>query len=69
MSRPQNALTANLNPTEQLQEQLLAEITRFERQLGSLKLNDDSVDFAMIQTYKELIHSRKNMLNQLPRAL
>lgn len=69
MSRPQNALTATLNPTEQLQEQLLAEITRFERQLGSLKLNDDSVDFAMIQTYKELIHSRKDMLNQLPRAL
>lgn len=69
MSRPQNALSANLNPTEQLQSQLLAEITRFERQLGSLKLNNDSVDFAMIQTYKELIHSRKDMLSQLPRAL
>ncbi len=68
MSRPQNVLTANLNPTEQLQERLLAEITRFERQLGSLKLNEDSVDFAMIQSYKELIHSRKDMLNQLPRA-
>lgn len=67
-TRPQNALGVNFNRTEPLREKLIGEITRFERQLDSLKLKDQTVDFSMIQTYKELIHSRKEMLNRLPPA-
>ncbi|MDQ2076063.1 hypothetical protein [Marinimicrobium sp. ABcell2] len=68
MIRPQNALGVNFNPTEQLQEKLIAEITGFERQLDSTDLHEQSVDFSMIQTYKELIQSRRSMLEKLPRA-
>lgn len=68
MIRPQNALGVNFNPTEQLREKLIGEITRFERQLDSIKLRDQTVDFSMIQTYKELIQCRKAMLDQLPPA-
>lgn len=56
-----------LNDTEHLQEKLIGEITQLERQLADLKLtNKNRVDFSMIQTYKELIHSRREMLSQLP---
>jgi len=68
MIRPQNALGVNFNPTEQLQEQLIAEITAFERQLDSAEMHGQLEDFSMIQTYKELIHSRRTMLDKLPRA-
>lgn len=66
MSRTQHAFSANLKGTEQLREKLVGEITRFERQLSALKGSEEPVDFSMMQTYKELIHSRKEMLNQLP---
>ncbi|WP_347331600.1 hypothetical protein [Marinimicrobium locisalis] len=68
MTRPNHAFSANLKGTEQLREKLVGEITRFERQLGALKSSDEPVDFSMMQTYKELIHSRREMLGQLPPA-
>ncbi|WP_341939032.1 hypothetical protein [Marinimicrobium sp. C2-29] len=64
--RQQHAFSANLRGTEQLREKLVGEITRFERQLDALKGSDEPVDFSMLQTYKELIHSRREMLQQLP---
>ena len=66
MTRPNHAFSANLKGTEQLREKLVGEITRFERQLDALKSSDEPVDFSMMQTYKELIHSRRQMLGQLP---
>ena len=69
MIRPQNALGANFHPTEQLQEQLIAEITAYERQLDAAEMRGDREDFSMIQTYKELIHARRAMLESLPRPL
>lgn len=68
MIRSQNTLGASFNRTEQLQEQLIAEITAFERQLDSAEMHGEQKDFSMIQTYKELIHSRRTMLDKLPRA-
>ncbi|MAN52952.1 MULTISPECIES: hypothetical protein [Marinimicrobium] len=66
MTRPNHAFSASLKGTEQLREKLIGEITRFERQLDALKASDEPVDFSMMQTYKELIHSRRDMLAQLP---
>ncbi len=58
-----------LNSTEQLRTKLIAEITQLQRQLEALKpTGREQVDFSMIQTYKELIHSRQEMLSQLPRS-
>lgn len=57
----------NFNSTTALQLQLIREITSLERQLEHLKLNQMRVDFSMLQTYKEMIHSRREMLGTLPR--
>jgi len=68
MNRPQHSFTAHLSGTDKLREQLIGEITRFERQLANLKGADEPVDFSLIQTYKELIHARRELLNRLPHS-
>ena len=68
MGKPQHSFNAHLSGTDKLREQLINEITRFERQLVNLKGADQSVDFSLIQTYKELIHARKELLDRLPRS-
>ncbi|MGD8176394.1 hypothetical protein [Marinimicrobium sp. ARAG 43.8] len=65
---PGNHVDTNFEKTGPLREKLLGEITRFERQLNALKGSEQPVDFGMMQTYKELIHSRREMLDQLPPA-
>lgn len=59
----------NLGPTEQLRTKLLGEIAEYERQQSQLKNNGTHVNFTMIQTYKELIAARKEMLRCLPVTL
>lgn len=68
MTKPHRTLGVgvNLSHTEDLRDKLVAEITEYERQQAALKLNDDTVNFSMIQTYKELIHARRSMLQHLP---
>lgn len=68
MSRHQQSVGVGitLGRTEALRDKLIAEITEYERQQAALKLNGNQVNFSMIQTYKELIHARKDMLNKLP---
>jgi len=67
--RPQNKnLKVDVNTTraDLLRDKLLREISDYERHLAELKLNGTRVDFTMIQTYKELINSRRDMLKRLP---
>lgn len=67
--RPHNKnLKVDVNTTraDLLRDKLLREISDYERQLAELKLNGTHVDFTMIQTYKELINSRRDMLKRLP---
>ena len=61
-----NKPTAKLNDTGLLKEQLVREITSLERLRENVNLADNTVDFSMIQTYKEMIHCRREMLNGLP---
>lgn len=51
--------------TESLRAKLLSEIYDYERQQSQLKSNGTYVNFTMIQTYKELIAARKDMLKHL----
>lgn len=51
-----------------MREQLIREITGLERRLEQLKISDGLVDFSLEQTYKEMIHSRREMLTSLPMA-
>lgn len=68
MKKQHNAVGVgiNLERTDNLRAKLLAEISEYERQASALKMNASHVNFTMIQTYKELIAARKNMLKHLP---
>jgi hypothetical protein len=55
----------DLGRTQKLSTKLLNEILAYERQLSELKTNGTYVNFTMIQTYKELIAARKDMLKRL----
>lgn len=49
-----------------LRDRLLQEVTRLERDLEQLQRNDRSVDRSLEQTYREMIHSRKELLATIP---
>ncbi len=49
----------------QLQQQLSNEIAKLERSLEQIKASRKNVDFSMIQSYKELIASREQMLKSI----
>ena len=57
----------NLHATHALRQHLIGEITRLERKCEQLQTESDRVDQSMVQTYKEMIHSRRGMLADLPR--
>lgn len=69
MNHPSATALVNVDNqnTQVLRQQLIREITGFERQLEQLKINDENRDFSMQQTYREMIHSRREMLTSLPR--
>ena len=71
LNRPQpryeSAGGARLRNTEAMKEKLLAELVELEKQMEQMKTDADSVDFSMMQTYKEMIHSRKLFFNELNR--
>jgi len=56
----------NFGDSEGLRDKLVAEITEYQRQEAALKLTGTQVNFGMIQTYKQLIHARRQMLDRLP---
>jgi hypothetical protein len=56
----------NLARTDDLRAKLMAEISEYQHQQDALKLNGTYVNFTMIQTYKELIAARREMLKRLP---
>ncbi|GAA5315056.1 MAG: hypothetical protein AseanaTS_02600 [Candidatus Pelagadaptatus aseana] len=49
-----------------MRERLLQEITRLERDLERLQCNDRRVDRSLEQTYREMIHARREILGSLP---
>lgn len=62
----QMGVGVNLARTDDLRAKLMAEISEYQRQQDALKLNGTYVNFTMIQTYKELIAARREMLKRLP---
>jgi hypothetical protein len=54
-----------LQNTQAVKEKLLEELIELEKQSNQLRMTNDSVDFSMMQTYKEMIHSRKMMFRDL----
>lgn len=66
MKKQIKQLGVDLDRNDNLRAKLLAEISEYQRQQDALKLSGNYVNFTMIQTYKELIASRREMLNRLP---
>ena len=59
-----------INVDQQLSDltkcRIQAEITSLQRQLELLSIDSDTVDFALLETYKEMINARRQMLTHLP---
>jgi len=51
-----------------VKQQLLQEIIELQRQLDSTSAAPGGVDFSLIQTYREMIHSRRALFNRLERS-
>lgn len=49
-----------------LRDRLLQEVIRLERDLEQLQCDDRSVDRSLEQTYREMIHSRRELLASIP---
>jgi hypothetical protein len=64
-SRNETSGGLGLQNTGQVKERLLEELVELEKQLEVLNSDSSKVDFSMLQTYKEMIHSRKVLFNQL----
>jgi hypothetical protein len=67
LTRYETAGGVQLENTEFLKEKLLEELVELDKQMEVLKSNGDKVDFSMMQTYKEMIHSRRVFFNELSR--
>lgn len=65
--RQESSGGAKLRNTSRVKGQLLAELVELEKQMEQMKADSESVDFSMLQTYKEMIHSRKSLFNELNR--
>lgn len=51
-----------------VKQQLLQEIIELQRQLDNTSGGPGGVDFSLIQTYREMIHSRRALFSQLERG-
>lgn len=69
MNRPagkhETAGGVRLQNIDAVKEQLLAELVELEKQMEELHSASGATDFSMMQTYKEMIHSRKAFFNEL----
>ncbi len=64
-SRHETSGGVRLQNTELLKEKLLEELVELDKQMEILQSESNQVDFSMLQTYKEMIHSRRVLFNQL----
>lgn len=60
---------ANLNDTNALKEKLMREMLELDKQRAALETGAFKHDFSMVQTYREMIHSRRVLLDQLNSAV
>lgn len=68
MPMPNTAVETNSRKAGEnslLKQQLLREIVCLERQLERVRSRQEFADFSTLQTYEEMIESRRRMLNNL----
>jgi hypothetical protein len=60
---------AKLNNPNELKERLIKEMLELDKQRIALETDGQKFDFSMMQVYKEMIQSRRLLLEQLSSAI
>ena len=60
---------SKLTDTHALRTQLLGEMLELDKQRIDLETGATQIDFSMLQTYKEMIHSRRALYDQVSSAI
>jgi len=66
-SRRETLAGVRLQNVQAVKQKLLEEIIELESQLDRLKIAEGPLDLALIQTYREMIHSRRQFFAELNR--
>lgn len=66
-SREDATGAARMSNVPAVREHLLKEIVELESKLEHLKSASSPPDFSLMQTYREMIHARKELFHQLAR--
>lgn len=66
MKEPKLPVNVDRQLADLTKNRIQAEITNLERQLERLSIDSDTVDFALLETYKEMIHARRELMSSLP---
>jgi len=66
-SRRENLAGVRLRNIQAVKEKLLEEMIELESQMEKLKGSGDPISLSLIQTYREMIHSRRAFFNELNR--
>lgn len=65
-SRRENLAGVKLRNIQAVKEKLLEEMVELESQLEKIK-GGDPIDFSLLQTYREMLHSRRQFFRELDR--
>ena len=66
-NRACNVDHSKLHNTDALKQQLMGEMLELDKQKQQLSLSQTEVNFSMLQTYREMIQSRRMLLDRLNR--
>ncbi|ROR98883.1 hypothetical protein EDC56_3120 [Sinobacterium caligoides] len=67
-ARRRALLHLHLNNTSHLEEQLQREIEQLDGKLETLKTASNRIDFGLVQTYTEMLHSRRQLFRDINRT-
>ncbi|HAG71990.1 MAG TPA: hypothetical protein DCL66_07270 [Gammaproteobacteria bacterium] len=65
--RPRNHLAPNFNNTNAIRDRLLLEIADLHVKLDGVDVTQSQENLSTMQSFKEMIHSREQMLGNLSR--
>lgn len=57
--------SAKLHNPNELKERLIREMLELDNQKNLVELSNKPVDFSLLQTYKEMIQTRRQLLEQI----
>lgn len=65
MKEPKLPVNVDQQLSELTRYKVQSEIISLQRQLERISVDTNTVDFALLETFKEMIHSRRQLLSSL----